>query len=329
LRECALEGLARLLAHQRSTRDMEAAVQTALRLLAIDPLQEPVHRALMRLYAALGRRADALRQYHLCVTSLRRDLDVDPEVETKELYQSILRRRAAAAAIGVTVMDSAPDDRAELRWRSVDDVALVGRTSKRALFADAVGAAWAGCPRVVALVGEAGIGKSRLVSELIGEVAGRGGRVVARRAFETEQVLPFRPWINALRSGRVTRDRQLLDTLTPLHRAALGHVFPEVGAASTPAGGFDFLRLFEAITELIQGSAARRPLLVVLEDLHWADEMSLRLLPFPCRQLREDAVLVLVTLREGEPALTPVLQPCRSAATGAATQRRSGSSAFS
>src|SRR5262245_41650390 len=236
--------MARLLAHLQSTGDTEAAVHTALRLLAIDPLQEPIHRVLMRLYAALGRRADALRQYHLCVTSLRRDLDVDPEVETKELYQTILRYRASARATGVTAVDAGPND-AELRWQSADDVALIGRTAERALLVKAMDAAWAGRSGGVALLGEAGIGKSRLVSELIGEARRRGGGVVAGRAFETEQVLPFRPWIDALKSGQITRDPQLLDALTPLHRAALGHVFPEVGAAS-PAGRFDFLRLSRA-----------------------------------------------------------------------------------
>jgi len=226
-----------------STGDTEAAAQTALRLLASDPLQEPIHRVLMRPYTALGRRPDALRQYHLCVTSLRRDLGVDPEVETKELYQTILRYRATARTTGVTVVDVAPDG--ELRWQSVDDVALIGRTSERALLVKAMDAAWAGRSGGVALLGEAGSGKTRLVSEIIGEARRRGGGVVAGRAFETEQVLPFRPWIDALKSGQITRDPQLLDALTPLHRAALGHVFPEVGAAS-PAGRFDFLRLSRA-----------------------------------------------------------------------------------
>jgi DNA-binding SARP family transcriptional activator len=311
LRERALEGLARLLAHQRSRGDAGAAVQTALRLLALDPLQEPVHRALMRLYAALGRRGDALRQYHLCVSSLRRDLDVDPEIETKELYQDILRRRATAPAAdgtGSAGSDGLLDDPAGLRWRSVDDVPLVGRAPEWTLLADAVTAAWAGTPRGVALIGEAGIGKSRLVRELIGEVVRRGGKVAAGLAFETEQVLPFRPWIDALRTGGLIRDGQLVDGLSPLRRSALGHVFPEADPASAPAGGFDFLRLFEAVTELLQAAAGDQPLLLVLEDLQWADEMSLRLLAFICRQLRDDAVLVLVTLRDGEPGATPVLR---------------------
>jgi DNA-binding SARP family transcriptional activator len=74
LREHAMDGWTRLLAHQRAAGDASAAAQTALRLLAMDPLQEPVHRALMRLYAALGRRGDALRQYQSCVSALKDEL---------------------------------------------------------------------------------------------------------------------------------------------------------------------------------------------------------------------------------------------------------------
>src|SRR5262249_61423764 len=62
LRELALEALAKLLRHRRAAGATEAAVQTALRLLVLDPLQEPVHRTLMRLYSQMGRRAGALPQ---------------------------------------------------------------------------------------------------------------------------------------------------------------------------------------------------------------------------------------------------------------------------
>ena len=91
LRELALEGLAKLLAHQRKAGASEAAVATALRLLTLDPLQEVVHRALMRLYADLARRGAALRQYQHCVAVLQRELGIEPEAETKALYQEILR----------------------------------------------------------------------------------------------------------------------------------------------------------------------------------------------------------------------------------------------
>src|SRR5262249_11202935 len=74
LRESALEALARLLAHQEKTSVAERGIQTAVHLLALDPLQEAVHRALMRLYARQGRRSAALRQYQSCVVALQREL---------------------------------------------------------------------------------------------------------------------------------------------------------------------------------------------------------------------------------------------------------------
>ena len=93
LRELALEALARLLAHQSKSQATERAIQTAIRLLALDPLQEPAHRTLMRLYARQGRRGAALKQYQVCVSVLRRELGAEPEPETRRLYQDILQQR--------------------------------------------------------------------------------------------------------------------------------------------------------------------------------------------------------------------------------------------
>src|SRR5437870_1039018 len=84
------DALARLLsAHTKGGRS-EAALQTATRLLALDPLQESVHRALMRLYVGQGRRGAALRQYQNCVALLQRELGVEHDPATKHLYQEIL-----------------------------------------------------------------------------------------------------------------------------------------------------------------------------------------------------------------------------------------------
>src|SRR5262245_54976903 len=101
LHETAARALARLLAHQRATGSTEAAIQSALRLLALDPLQEPAHRALMQLYVETGRRAAALRQYQLCQTTLRRELRADPEKETTRLYEEILRGRALPTPVPI------------------------------------------------------------------------------------------------------------------------------------------------------------------------------------------------------------------------------------
>jgi DNA-binding SARP family transcriptional activator len=94
LHELAIQGLGHLFAYQQQADAHEPAVQTGLRLLALDPLQEPVHRAVMRLYARLGRREAALRQYQLCMDALKRELGTPPETETTQLYQYILKMRA-------------------------------------------------------------------------------------------------------------------------------------------------------------------------------------------------------------------------------------------
>src|SRR5262249_22629201 len=97
LREMALEALARLLAHQSKSAGTERAIQTAVRLLALDPLQEAVHRTLMRLYARQGRRGAALKQYQACVGVLNRELGTVPEAETRTLYQELIRRPAQSS----------------------------------------------------------------------------------------------------------------------------------------------------------------------------------------------------------------------------------------
>ena len=93
LREQALDAMTRLLVHQRKLGDVEAAIQSAVALLTLDPLQEGVHRALMRLYAEQGRHATALKQYQICVDVLARELGMEPEVETRQLYETLSQRR--------------------------------------------------------------------------------------------------------------------------------------------------------------------------------------------------------------------------------------------
>lgn len=88
-RERALAAMSSLLEQQTGDRQLDQAVQTALRILAVDPLRESTHRALMKLYVQQGRREAALKQYHACADALRRQLQVEPERETVELFQEI------------------------------------------------------------------------------------------------------------------------------------------------------------------------------------------------------------------------------------------------
>ncbi|HSN69812.1 MAG TPA: BTAD domain-containing putative transcriptional regulator, partial [Thermoanaerobaculia bacterium] len=90
LRETALSALSAMVDLQTNAGKSEAAVQTSLRILSIDPLRESTHRLLMRLYVLQGRRESAIKQFQTCREILRRQLDVDPEEETKRLFDEIL-----------------------------------------------------------------------------------------------------------------------------------------------------------------------------------------------------------------------------------------------
>jgi DNA-binding SARP family transcriptional activator/tetratricopeptide (TPR) repeat protein len=308
LRELALEGLAKLLAHQRRGGATEAAIGTALRLLTLDPLQEVVHRTLMRLYAGLGRRGTALRQYQQCVSVLGRELGVEPEAETKQLYQEILRQRPLRGAVIEPVIgDPSVHERVVTSRTSVAEIALIGRAPELKELRGALERACAGQGSVVAVLGEAGIGKTRLLSELIETAEAQGARVLVGRSYESEQVLPFGPWVDAFRTGHAIDD---LRGLAPAWRAELAHLLPELtGADIEPSKGSpDFLRVFEGVTGAISMLAGSRPLLLVLEDLHWADEMSVRLLAFLGRRLHALRVLVAVTIRQEELADAAILR---------------------
>ena len=304
LRELALEGLARLLAHQRKAGTTAAAVQTALRLLALDPLQEAVHRALMRLYADLGRRGTALRQYQQCVGVLARELGIEPEPETKLLYQDILRLRPSSRRM--LDPDDTPHPDAIART-SPPELPLIGRTAELERLRGALDEACSGPGVMMALLGEAGIGKTRLVSELIAASEACGARVLLGRCYESEQVLPFGPWVDAFRAARAADE---LRALPPAQRAELSRLLPELaGPGVEPSTGApDFLRLFESVRAAVGALAAQRPLLLTVEDGHWADEMSLRLLAFLARRLAGVRVLIVVTARDEELADAAMLR---------------------
>ena len=160
LHELAIQGLGRLFAYQEKAGDREAAVQTGLRLLGLDALQEPVHRALMSLYAGLGRRQAALRQYQLCMDALKRELNAQPEAETTQLYQQILktppvppgraetfRPASGAAAAPTTPPTNLPASSSELIGREAETRDVVDLVTRH---------------RLVTLTGAGGIGKTRL-----------------------------------------------------------------------------------------------------------------------------------------------------------------------
>jgi DNA-binding SARP family transcriptional activator/GTPase SAR1 family protein len=321
-RELALEGLAKLLVHQRSAGSLEGAIRTALRIAALDPLQESVHRTLMRLYVRSGRRGAALRQYQVCVGVLLRELGIEPESETRQLYRDILQWSEVNA--GEAYLSKAAADGDSHRRGAISiatggaievpqhDTALIGRERELTILQGVLAVAETRRGQVLIVVGEAGVGKTTLITALAAEVDRRSGLVLLGRSHESEKILPFGPWVDALRTAQVIRDEQLVSSLNPVWRAELTRLLPEIGSPDLPMPSEDRRRLFDGVTHLLESLASTQPVVLILEDLHWADEMSVRLFSFVGRRLGTSRILVVASVREEEladaPALRSVLQ---------------------
>jgi DNA-binding SARP family transcriptional activator len=312
LREVALDAFTKLLAHHVEMNAVESAIHTAVRLLALDPTQEGTHRTLMRLYVRQGRRAAALKQYQLCVEMLRRELGVEPDAQTRQVYQEVLKQRGPGQAPVPAAKSPGPSP-PERDQPPVEPLAhgapLIGRSAEVAQLRAALEKTWKGYGQIMVVLGEAGVGKTRLIEELVDEVGRRGGRALVGRSYESTQILPFGPWVHALRSARIFREAEIVG-LAPIWRAELARLLPELAAEGLPAPSDDYLRLFESVTQLIERLASTRPLVVMLEDLHWADEMSLRLLSFLGRRSAALPLAVVGTAREEE--LVDAVALCRA-----------------
>ncbi len=301
LREVAIETLARLLAfqmHASEPQQAEAAVQTAQRLLALDPLQEAVHRGLMRLYARLGRRSAALRQYQVCVQVLRRELGVDPEADTRRTYETLVQRTIEAragepASSSADVLTELPAPLLFGRDKELQRIGRVARDLDRER------------GHLLLVLGDAGIGKTALLDAVRAALADRRPLVGTGRSHASTQPLPYGPWVEALRGFTLTASA--FESLAPVWRAELARLLPELADPTLPPASADTLPLFEAVAQLLALLSRTRPVLVTIEDLHWADETSLRLFGFLGQRIADAPAVLAATARLDEPARPALL----------------------
>jgi DNA-binding CsgD family transcriptional regulator/tetratricopeptide (TPR) repeat protein len=190
---------------------------------------------------------------------------------------------------------------------------FVGRRDEIASLVALLDRARAGEPGFAIVAGEAGVGKTRLVAELAGHADGSGFTVLTGHCVELgAEGLPLAPLIDALRTlARTTAPDELAEVLGPARRG-LGRLLPELdpgGAAEPAADGSQVSQLLELVLGLLGRLSARRPLLLVLEDLHWADQSTRELVAFLVRSLRGVRVVLLATYRSDELSRRHPLRP--------------------
>ena len=348
LRRLAMEILNHLANSHEQRGDYQQALVYARQQVRLDPLHEPAHRRLMRLYAQVGEWAAVLRQYENCEQTLLAELGVPPSVETTTLLETLKASRVTPANLAPKLPPFLePDTRSHQK-----EQVFVAREQALDQLDGWLESALAGQGRVTFVTGEAGTGKTALITEFARQVHQRHTDLIVAWGNSNAQTgigdpyLPFREilaWLTGdvetlWAAGMMSRAQAVrLWRLLPLTAQALLDNGPDLVdvfvrgpslltrvAAAVPVGtewlsrldelvkrhqtgaGLSNLKqsdLFEQYTDVLQTLARKQPLLLVLDDLQWADAGSISLLFHLARRLAGSRILIVGAYRPVEVAL--------------------------
>ncbi len=301
------EALVKLMAAREALGEHAAALAVAQRLLEQDPLREDAHRAAMRAYCRLGQRHAALAQYARCQEALAAELGAPPMAETWALRQAIVEGRLECAPEMQSPPAPAAIARREPAQNPLDvagQIPLVGREPELAFLADGWQAALAGQCRLLLISGEAGVGKTRLVQAFADQQRWQGVRVLQGRCYEFERLLPYQPVAEALRSLPPDVAAAAASALPEWVAVQVSHLVPDLLEREPRSPGVDIRpqgetqeRLFDGVSCFVAQLAGQMPLLLILEDLHWASDSTLQLLHYLARSSIAHPLLIVGTLR--------------------------------
>ncbi|MBM7809122.1 DNA-binding SARP family transcriptional activator/RecA/RadA recombinase [Geodermatophilus bullaregiensis] len=293
------------------------------RLTGEHPFRERLQGLRMTALYRCGRQAEALQSYQRFRGQLREELGLDPGQALRDLEQDVLRqaphldwtaatadhRRAPGPAPAVAPVTSRSDvEAADVEAADVVAPAapggLVGRDAHLRVIDEALAATATGRGRVVLVAGEPGIGKTELAEEAARRARASGVAVGWGRSDQDAGAPPFWPWTQVLRTLLGGGPAGTPGAGLGVHAVELAPILPELadGGPRPPAPVVDpeaaRFRLCQAATAALRELASGRRLLVVLDDLQWADVASHRLLSHLATTLADTPVVVLATYRD-------------------------------
>jgi DNA-binding SARP family transcriptional activator len=324
LRRDLIGTLERLALGHSARQEFRSAIDYARRWLALDPLDESAHRYLMSLYTWAGQRQAALRQYEQCVRLLERELDVPPQPVTMQLFEDIKANKLTALRTPIHppswlgterpawsphgMMATTGTTQAILPFALLDRIVrghLVGREQEIAEIKRLWERAMSGAGQALLISGEAGIGKTRLVREIMSLTEIMHGRVLIGRC-DPEGNAPYAPISQIIRAAfehdfdgeQMPPDYILADliALAPLLRQRFSQISP-----NPPLDPHvERERMFDNFVSWCELAAGNTPLILVIEDLHWADASTLSLLRYLAHHVSHVKLLLVMTYRDTE-----------------------------
>lgn len=290
--------------HAQIAGELEALVQQ-------HPLRERLWGHLMVALYRSGRQADALAAYQRVRTVLAEELGLEPTPELRRLETAVLRQDpdllGASGRTGAESRVAGTDKAASLpsRLGFPPAVGFFGRNAELQRLADRYAAAAAGSGGLVVVAGDPGMGKTRLIEEVAGQVTKHGARVLWGQCYEGDWTPPYAAFAEALGSNLGDPDRVRADLggggpalgqLVP----ELRRLLPDLPQAVPLSPDEERFRLIDAAGQYLVASSRRTPIVICLDDLQWADHATLGLMRSVARLAARHRVLILGTYRDVE-----------------------------
>ena len=317
---------------------LPGAIEPLDRLLSVDPTNEAAVQRLMRLLASLGRRAEAIRIYKSLVSVLQKEYNIAPLPDTRRLYEMLRSgNKDALLSLDPVSTQQPTEDEASTRVTRPEAVRigrehqspLVGREEELAALSSmiteienanrfkltvqkrtVVSALDTPKRAQTALVlGEVGIGKTRLAEEVGREAKRKGWAIAWSRVYAQEGSIPYRLWTEILRRAisnatwprrALTERPQLFQPLLALLPELADHLPPVQTYTQAISPEQEQLRLKEASLHLLTLISESCPLLLVLDDLQWSDGSSCDMLAYLARRIVGHPIVIVGTCREHE-----------------------------
>ena len=303
------------------------AITNCRRLLASDEVRENAYQSLMRYQAESGDSAGALLTYERCRTLLSDELGADPSPLTQQLHQRILngevepRQVHTSSGGGIAAAINVENSLAEASFQPIvlpqrtllpvldSDYSriFVGRETELSLVEERLQQLLGGRGALLLLEGEAGVGKTRLAYQVLGQAGQRGATVISATCQVLERDLPFAPLADSLGRYLYGLPDVVVRSLPAASLGQLMQIIPSLqdrlGSINVPApdlGGTaeeNRLRLIDAIVAFFVSLANQRPLAVFFDDLHWADPDTLSVLSRLAQRLGDAPLFLMVSYR--------------------------------